>query len=415
MKYTLNDMILYAFERKASDLFLRGDAVPAIRQHGKVQATEYPMLSADEVRELCYSKLSPRQQASFEQHSEMDLAFNVGEELRIRMNVYMQRGTCATVCRLIPTKIKSLEELGVPPKVKDFTKHRNGLVLVTGPTGSGKTTTLAAMIDLINAERKVNIITLEDPVEFVHKDKEAIVSQREIGIDTENFSNALRHVLRQAPDIILIGEMRDLETMNIALQAAETGHLVFATVHTASAAETLDRISNMYAPHERPMLWLRMSVSLRGVISQKLLPTADGLGRIAAVEVMDVTPTIVKMLEDGRSDDIYTAIRSAGEEAYWGMQTMNQCLLRYYKAGKITEQDALANSGQFTELRQMIRMAANKGEVSMPSMQGQQQVTTQNTQQPAPQMPRPNGGSPNGGSAPQSPPAVPGLPPLQPR
>ena len=189
--------------------------------------------------------------------------------------------------------------------------------------------------------------------------------------------------------------MRDLETMNIALQAAETGHLVFATVHTASAAETLDRISNMYQPHERPMLWLRLSVTLRGVLSQKLIPRADGTGRVAALEVMDVTPTIVTLLEKGQSDDIYSAIRQAGNEAYWGMQTMNQCLLRYYKAGIISEQDALANSGQFTELRQMIRMAFNKGEVASPHT-NQQNVHQQ--QQPV-----------------QQPPRVPGVPPMPPR
>jgi twitching motility protein PilT len=319
------------------------------------------------------------------------------------MNIYAQRGSPATVCRLIPTKIRSLDDLGVPPKVKDFTTHRNGLVLVTGPTGSGKTTTLAAIIDLINQNRKLNIVTIEDPIEFVHHDKEAIVSQREIGIDTDNFNVALRHVLRQAPDIILIGEMRDLETMNIALQAAETGHLVFATVHTASAAETLDRISNMYQPHERPMLWLRLSVTLRGVLSQKLIPRADGTGRLAAIEVMDVTPTIVTMLEKGQSDDIYSAIRQAGNEAYWGMQTMNQCLLRFYKAGIISEQDALANAGQYTELRQMIRMAYNKGEVSSPHTNQQNMYQ----QQPgAPQQPAPPQ---------QQPPRVPGIPPMPPR
>lgn len=367
MELELDKMILDAFAESASDLFLKSDSLPSIRKHGKVARLEgYDTLSFEQVKDLVYSKMTPRQQATFEQHHEMDLAFSVGKELRIRMNIYLQRGGCATVCRLIPTNIRSLDELGVPPKVKDFITHRNGLVLITGPTGSGKTTTLAAMIDLLNQTRKVNIITLEDPIEFVHQDKEAIVSQREIGIDTDNFNVALRHVLRQAPDIILIGEMRDLETMNIALQAAETGHLVFATVHTASAAETLDRISNMYAPHERPMLWLRLSTTLRGVLSQKLLPRADGKGRVAAIEVMDVTPTITKMLEDGKSDEIYAAIRQAGTEAYWGMQTMNQCLLRYYKAGIISEQDALANAGQPTELRQMIRMAYQRGEVAAP-------------------------------------------------
>ena len=393
MAYDLDEMILWAHERKASDLFVKGDSVPTIRQHGKIGKTDYPKLTVEEARDLCYSKMNPRQQAVFEQHHEMDLAFSVGEGLRIRMNIYNQRGTTATVCRLIPTKIRSLDELGVPAKVKEFTTHRNGLVLVTGPTGSGKTTTLAAMIDLINDSRKVNIITIEDPIEFVHKDKEAIVSQREIGMDTDNFGMALRHVLRQAPDIILIGEMRDLETMNTALQAAETGHLVFATVHTSSAAETLDRISNMYAPHERPMLWLRLSVTLRGVISQKLLPRADGTGRLAGIELMDVTPTIAKMLEEGKSDDIYSAIRQAGGESYWGMQTMNQCILRYFKAGLVTEQDALANAGQFTELRQMMRMAQTKGEVVLG--QGANPLAQQPQQPAVPTM---------------QPPAVPGVP-----
>jgi twitching motility protein PilT len=363
MSLELDDMIMIGFDLKASDLFVKSDSVPSFRVHGKVVGSDIPSLSGEEVHRLCYSKMTPRQQAVFEQHHEMDLAFSVGEDLRIRMNVYMQRGGVATVCRLIPTRIRSLEDLGVPVKVKEFLTHRNGLVLVTGPTGSGKTTTLASMIDLLNVNRAVNIITIEDPIEFVHKDKLAIVSQREIGIDTDNFNVALRHVLRQAPDIILIGEMRDIETMNIALQAAETGHLVFATVHTASAAETLDRISNMFQPHERPLLWLRLSVSLRGVLSQKLLPRADGTGRVAALEVMDVTPTIVGMLEKGASDDIYSAIRQAGLESYWGMQTMNQCLLRFFKEGLITEADALANANPYTELRQMIRMAQAKGEI----------------------------------------------------
>jgi len=201
----------------------------------------------------------------------------------------------------------------------------------------------------------VNIVSIEDPIEYVHKDKVAIVSQREVGIDTDSFQEALKRVLRQAPDVILIGEMRDIETMNVALQAAETGHLVFATVHTSSAAETLDRLSNMFAPHERPMLWLRLSISLRGVVSQKLLPRADGLGRVAAVEVMVVTPTIVKMVEEGKSEDIYAQIRQAGQETYWGMQTMNQCLVRFVRAGVISAEEALAAAGNYTEMRQMLR------------------------------------------------------------
>lgn len=403
MKYDLDEMILTSHEQKASDLFIKSDSVPSIRQHGKIVNLDHPPLSFEEVHDLVYSKMTPKQQAIFEQHHEMDLAFAVGEGLRIRMNIYQQRGGPATVCRLIPTRIRSLEELGVPLKVKEFTTHRNGLVLVTGPTGSGKTTTLAAMIDLINQNRKVNIITLEDPIEFAHVDKQAIVSQREIGIDTDNFNVALRHVLRQAPDIILIGEMRDLETMNIALQAAETGHLVFATVHTASAAETLDRVSNMFAPHERPMLWLRLSTTLRGVLSQKLLPKADGTGRVAAIEVMDVTPTIINLLEKGASDEIYNAIRQAGIEAYWGMQTMNQALLNYVKTGMITEADALANANPYTELRQLIRMAQTRGEIRPGGNAPQQQMPGQPPMQGQPGMP---GQQPMQGQQP-----MPGMPP----
>jgi len=363
MSLSLEEMLLWAGGKNASDLFIRSNTPPYIRLNGAIAPTEFPVLSADQIRELVYAKLTERQRRVFEETHEMDAAFSVGEDIRIRMNVYLQRGEIAAALRIIPTRIRSLEELGIPPKVKEFTTHRDGLVLVTGPTGSGKTTTLAAMIDLINNSRRVHIVTIEDPIEFVHKDKLAIISQREVGIDTESFNEALRHVLRQAPDVILIGEMRDLETMNVALQAAETGHLVFATVHTASAAETLDRLSNMFQPHERPLLWLRLSVSLRGVVSQKLIPRADKTGRVAATEVMDVTPTIAKLLEEGRSDEIYNAIRQAGMEAYWGMQTMNQCLLRYLKAGLITEQDALANAGNYTEMRQMIRMAINRGEI----------------------------------------------------
>lgn len=352
---TLDELLLYAEERDASDLFIRANCRPALRVHGRIAESEYEKLTAEETRALAYSKMTGRQIEEFDRHHEMDLAFDLGETSRIRCSVYKQRGTVALANRLIPMRIRSLEELGMPPTLAEFTKSRNGLVLVTGPTGSGKSTTLAAMIDLINSSRHVNIVAIEDPIEYVHRDKMAIISQREIGIDTDSFQEALKRVLRQAPDVILIGEMRDIETMNVALQAAETGHLVFATVHTSSAAETLDRLSNMFAPHERPMLWLRLSISLRGVVSQKLLPRADGAGRVAAIEVMVVTPTIVKMLEDGKSEDIYSQIRQAGQETYWGMQTMNQCLLRFVRAGVISPEEALAAAGNYTEMRQMLR------------------------------------------------------------
>jgi twitching motility protein PilT len=351
----LDELLLDAHNRDASDLFVRANQRPAIRVHGRIANTDFPVLSEADTRRLAYSKMTGRQIEEFERHHEMDLAFTLSDVSRIRSSIYMQRNSVGMANRLIPMTIRTLEELGMPPTLAEFTKSRNGLVLVTGPTGCGKSTTLAAMVDLINSTRRVNIVTIEDPVEYIHPDKQAIISQREVGIDTDSFQEALKRVLRQAPDVILIGEMRDIETMNVALQAAETGHLVFATVHTSSAAETLDRLSNMFAPHERPMLWLRLSVSLRGVVSQKLLPRADGQGRVAAVEVMVVTPTIAKMLEEGKSEDIYGQIRQAGQETYWGMQTMNQCLLRFARAGVVTPEEALASAGNFTEMRQMLR------------------------------------------------------------
>ncbi|HSV73382.1 MAG TPA: PilT/PilU family type 4a pilus ATPase [Chthonomonadales bacterium] len=351
----LDTMLHHANEMEASDLFLRGNARPALRVHGRVRDTEFAPLSPDQVRQLAYSKMTGRQIEEFDRHHEMDLAFTLADTCRIRSSIFKQRGSVGMANRLIPLRIRTLQELGMPETLSEFIRSRNGLVLVTGPTGSGKSTTLAALIDLINQTQPVNIVTIEDPIEYVYEDKAGIVSQREVGIDTHSFQEALRRVLRQAPDVILIGEMRDIETMNVALQAAETGHLVFATVHTASAAETLDRLSNMFAPHERPMLWLRLSLSLRGVVSQKLLPLADGSGRIAAVEVMVVNPTIAKMLEEGKSEDMYAQIRQAGDETYWGMQTMNQCLYKYVRAGLISSEEALANAGNYTEMRQMLR------------------------------------------------------------
>jgi twitching motility protein PilT len=234
----------------------------------------------------------------------------------------------------------------------ELVKYRQGLILVTGPTGSGKSTTLAAMVDRINSERAANIITIEDPIEFVHPDKESIVSQRELGIDTDSFTDALKYIVRQNPDVILVGEMRDIETMNVALQASETGHLVFSTVHTSSASDTLDRIINLFPLHERNTLCLRMSNSLRGVISQKLLARQDTEGRIAALEIMIATPTVAKLIEEGKAGNIYTAIQ---EGNFWGMQTMNQCLVNYFRAGIISEEDALSAAGNATELRQMMR------------------------------------------------------------
>ncbi|HEX5323942.1 MAG TPA: type IV pilus twitching motility protein PilT [Capsulimonadaceae bacterium] len=348
----LQTLLREAAKLKASDLFIKENSPPCLRVNGRVQLTDYPVLTADDCRNLAYSVMTHEQIGRFEHRHELDLAFTIENVTRIRANVYQQRGSMGLVCRLIPLKIYSLEQLGMPPVLADMTRSRQGLVLVTGPTGSGKSTTLAAMIDLINSTRRTNIVSVEDPIEFVHPDKMSIVSQREVGIDTDSFSDAMKYMMRQNPDIIFIGEMRDLETLNVALASSETGHLVFSTLHTASAAETLDRIINMYPPQDRDQVCLRLSGSLRGVVSQKLLPRADNTGRVAAIEVMIATPTIAKLIEEGRASQLYPAI---AEGNFWGMQTMNQCLLKYFKAGLITEEEAVANAGNVTEMKQMIR------------------------------------------------------------
>jgi len=347
----LDEVMLKAHELRCSDIFFKDGAPPVWRVHGKITRSEFPVLTGDEIRKLAYSLLSPQQIQRFEQRREMDLGFSRPFS-RFRGNVYQQKGTVGFVLRLIPLTMPHLDELGMPPVLKELPKQKMGLILVTGPTGSGKTTTLAAMLNQINETLPKNIVTIEDPIEFVHQDKSGIVNQREVGIDTESFQSGMKYVLRQAPDVILIGEMRDVETFSICLQAAETGHLVFSTVHTSSAYETMDRIINMFPPHDKQQICMRLSNSLRGVVSQKLVPRSDGSGRVAGVEVLINTPTVAKLVEEGRFGMIYQHI---SEGDYWGMQTMNQCLLRYWRAGLISEEDALLFAGNSTELRQMMR------------------------------------------------------------
>lgn len=349
----LFDLVRDAAKKKASDLFIKKNSVPCIRQHGFIVRLEgYPVLTEDDCRNLAYSVMTHEQIGRFEHRHELDVSQEIEGLTRLRINVYQQRGCISLVARLVPLKIYTLEQLGMPPVLADLTQKRQGLVLVTGPTGCGKSTTLAAMINNINETRNVNIITVEDPIEFVHPDKMAIVSQREVDIDTASFGDALKYMMRQNPDVLLVGEMRDIETMTVALTAAETGHLVFSTLHTSSAADTLDRVVNMYPPNDRDMLCLRLANSLQGVVSQKLLVRADGTGRVGAIEIMIATPTIQKLIEDGKVSNLYTAI---SEGNFWGMQTMNQCLLKYVKAGIVSEDEALFNAGNITELKQAIR------------------------------------------------------------
>lgn len=352
---SLKDLVEIGYHERASDVCIKVGAPPTMRQHSIFQPLTggpWPIVDEALAKRLVYSVMSEKQQRIFEETLEMDLAFSVKDLCRVRANIYWQRGTPAIVCRIIPLKILTIEELGLPPVLREFTKHRLGLILVTGPTGSGKTTSLAAMLDLINETRPCHIVTIEDPLEFVHFDKKAFVSQREVHIDTGDFQPALRAVVREAPDVILIGEMRDPETMHTALQAGETGHLVFSTVHTASAYETMDRIINMFPPHEKPFLCQRLSGALRGIIAQKLVPRADGQGRVAATEILVCTPTVSKAIEDGHFSDLYHMMNEGG---FWGMQTMNQSLMKYVKAGIVSEETAINYAGISSELKQMLR------------------------------------------------------------
>ncbi len=350
----VRELVEVGYHERASDVFIRGGSKPVMRQHAKIKPLpgDWPVIDPDNARRMICDMMNEKQMREFDEHLEMDLAFAVGNYCRVRANIHMQRGVFGIVCRVIPLQILSVEELGLPPVIKEFSKIRQGLVLFTGPTGSGKTTSLAAVIDLINETRPVHIITIEDPIEFVHTDKMGLLTQREIGIDTHDFMPAMRASLREAPDIILVGEMRDLATFNTAMQAGETGHLVFSTVHTSSAYETMDRIVNMFPPHERDYLCERLAGSLKAIVSQKLVPRADGQGRVCATEILVVNPTISKLIEDGHFNDLY---HHMNEGEFWGMQTMNQSLLRYVKAGVISEEMAVAYAGVGSELKQMLR------------------------------------------------------------
>jgi len=351
----LEQLCRFAVDSQASDLFIKAGAPPNLRVHGRIVPTDLPTLAPEETERLAQSVMTEEQAESFKNYHELDLAFTIPGVARFRCNVYMQRGGYSMVLRIVPLEIKSIEDLGLPKALDELAKPKQGLVLVTGPTGCGKSTTLAALLDLLNRTRHCNIITIEDPIEFVHEDRLAILSQREVGIDTESFYDAMKYVVRESPDVILIGEMRDAETMRVALSASETGHLVFSTVHTTSAADTVERIVSIFPPHEKNQICLRLSTSLLGIVSQKLIPRADGTGRVPAVELMINTPTVAKLIEEGRSSQIYAAMNEGG---YWGMQTMNQSLLKYWRAGVVSEEDALVYAGNLTELKQMLRRGA---------------------------------------------------------
>ncbi len=333
---SLSDLLIHVLETGASDLHLTTGARPAVRLNGHLaQMEDYPVLTPPVIQRIMYAAITQKQREKFEEELELDFAYSVPGRARFRVNLYRQRDSLGAAFRLIPFEIKRLEELGVPPQVANFANIPRGMVLVTGPTGSGKSTTLASIVDLANRTRKDHIMTCEDPIEFLHRHQSCIVNQREVGEDTRSFANALKHVLRQDPDIILVGEMRDLETISIALTAAETGHLVFATLHTQDAAQTIDRMIDAFPPHQQQQVRTQLAGALQGVVCQTLCRTADGRGRQVAVEVMVATPAVRNLIREGKTHQIYSAMQAGSK---FGMQTMDQHLADLVNKGRITHE-----------------------------------------------------------------------------
>ena len=335
----LTDLLVAVLERKCSDLHLTVGAAPTVRENGHLVAVEdKEILTPQAIQKVIYAIMSQKQREKFEEELELDFAYSVPGRARFRVNVYRQRDSLGAAFRLIPYEIKPLEDLGVPPAVGNFAMLPRGFVLVTGPTGSGKSTTLAAVVDMANRQRKDHIMTVEDPIEFLHQHKSCIVNQREVGEDTRTFQAALKHVLRQDPDIILVGEMRDLETIEVALTAAETGHLVMATLHTSDAAQTIDRIIDVFPPHQQQQVRVQLASALQGVVCQQLVRTVDGKGRVVATEILVATPAIRNLIREGKTHQIYSAMQAGARH---GMATMDQHLAELVRQGKITYDAAL--------------------------------------------------------------------------
>ncbi len=353
---TLPELLKALVELDGSDLHLTTNTPPQVRIHGKLQPLDLPALTPAETKQLAYSVLTDSQKKRFEETQELDFSFGIRGLARFRCNVFNQRGAAAAVYRVIPEKIKNFQELGLPSVIATLAERPRGLVLVTGPTGSGKSTTLAAMIDKINGERHEHILTIEDPIEYIHPHKSCLVNQRELHSDTQSFSSALRAALREDPDIVLIGEMRDLETIESALRIAETGHLTFATLHTNSASQTINRIIDVFPAHQQGQIRTQLSLVLEGIVCQTLLPRADGKGRSLAMEIMVPTPAIRNLIRDDKVHQIYSSMQAGQEKA--GMQTMNQSLATLYMKRQITLETALGASSLKDELQEMISRGA---------------------------------------------------------
>ncbi|MBN1288940.1 MAG: type IV pilus twitching motility protein PilT [Actinobacteria bacterium] len=351
LRLDINELLKEVLERGASDLHLTVGVPPVLRINGVLQRMDLPKMTSNDTRDLVYSILTARQREALESNLEFDLSYSVPGSARFRVNAFFQRNSVGAAFRIIPYRIKTVEELRLPLIIKEFARLPRGFVLVTGPTGQGKSTTLATIVDLVNSTREEHIITVEDPIEFLHVHKKCIVNQREVGSDTHSFANALKFVLRQDPDVILIGEMRDLETISTALTAAETGHLVFATLHTQDAPQSIDRIIDVFPTYQQQQVRLQLSTTLQAIVTQQLVPTKDRRSRVAACEIMIATAAIRNMIRDGKVHQIYSAMQAGGQLR---MQTMDASLASLFRAGQITFETGLARSHNKDDFRRLV-------------------------------------------------------------
>lgn len=350
MSLDLRELLRLVVERKASDLHLTEEEPPMLRVDGELVPTEGPRLSADDTKRLIYSVLTDKQKVQFEETLELDFSLYMPNISRFRVNVHQQRGAVEAAFRVVLLNIRSIEDLGLPAIVGKLALKPNGLVMITGPTGMGKTTTLAAMVDLINTQRRCLVVTIEDPIEYLFRNKQSIIKQREVGSDTHSFAIALKHVLRQDPDVILIGEMRDLETIATAMTAAETGHLVLSTLHTPDAPQTIDRIIDVFPPHQQQQIMVQLAGCVQGIVAQQLLPRKDGLGRVVSTEIMIGTDAVRACIRERRTHQLNTIVQTGSQ---YGMTTMDKSLKELYSRGIITYETALSHAKNPQEFRNL--------------------------------------------------------------
>lgn len=355
MGVNIDDLLRDLVGREASDLHIKAGEPPVMRVHGDLMRADYPPLSGEDVTTLLFGILNEDRRERLRSFKELDLSYNVEGVSRFRVNMFWQRGKIGAVFRVIPFNVKTIDQLHLPQVCKRLALLPRGLILVTGPTGSGKSTSLAAMINHVNRNKRAHIMTVEDPIEYVHADDHSIINQRELATDTHSFADALKHVMRQNPDVILVGEMRDLETIQLAITAAETGHLVMSTLHTVDAAQTIDRMVDVFPPEQQAQVRTQLSVTLQAVISQTLLPTKDGKGRVAAFEVMIATPALRTLIREGKTHQLYLDIQTGAEH---GMQTLDGSLLNHLRDGTIDYEHALAKCSNAAEFQ---RRAMHQG------------------------------------------------------